>query len=247
MGDNHKQELIDHYDDAVFALMMDEYAEDEGARLLQEFEDAISSGAMPEVPASLDQKCRQIIQHEFTKQHRKHYAKQALRMTQKAAVIALVVLGISLSTVLSVDALRVPFLNYILEYNHEYIAVKFTEDETVPKSYADLLADVLPESYKEVQRQDLGDGICIAVYQDDSGNVVKYTANPASGEYRSDSQYADYKEIRLKSWDAIIINKDGILLTWFDAEYNMAHSIYTNSYTENDLIKIAEQLITERK
>ena len=243
MDNKHKQELIDQYDDAVFALMMDEYAEEEGARLLQEFEEAMASGTLPEIPTSLDQKCHQIIRHEFTKQKRKRQAKQVLRMARKVAVISLVVLGVSLTTVLSVDALRVPFLNYILEYNNEYIAINFSENDPIPESYANRLADVLPESYKEVQRQELGNGVVVSVYQDDNGNVVKYTANHADGEYRMDSQHSDYKEIRLKFWDAFIINKDGILLTWFDAEYQMVYSIYANNYTEDDLVKIAEQLI----
>ena len=41
MSENKKLELLDQYDDVTFALLMDEYAEEEGARLRKEFEEYI--------------------------------------------------------------------------------------------------------------------------------------------------------------------------------------------------------------
>ena len=80
---NHKLELMDQFDDAAFALMMDEYAEAEGERLRAEFEEAMRSGTAPACPPELDEKCRKQIKRHFGKQRRSAYA----GLTRRVAAI----------------------------------------------------------------------------------------------------------------------------------------------------------------
>ena len=46
---------------------MEEYAEAEGSRLLQEYKDALEQGTLPPVPQDLDARCQKIINqvHEY--------------------------------------------------------------------------------------------------------------------------------------------------------------------------------------
>ena len=62
--------LIEQYDDAVFALLMDEYAESSGAELLRDYQAAVDGGLVPEFPTELDRRCRDIIHEEVRSRKR---------------------------------------------------------------------------------------------------------------------------------------------------------------------------------
>lgn len=71
MSENKKLELLDQYDDVTFALLMDEYAEEEGARLRKEFEEAQAAGEVFDTSDALDEKCLQMIHRDFAKKRGK--------------------------------------------------------------------------------------------------------------------------------------------------------------------------------
>lgn len=70
MDDHRKQQLVEQYEDLALSLLMEDYADEEGERLLQDFKAAKRSGELPELPTTLDQKCRKIIDASFAKQNR---------------------------------------------------------------------------------------------------------------------------------------------------------------------------------
>ena len=61
---NRKDELREAYEDALFALLMYDVAEHEGARLLEENE-RLKNDENAAVPESLDRKCRATIRRYF--------------------------------------------------------------------------------------------------------------------------------------------------------------------------------------
>ena len=124
---NHKLELLDQFDDAAFALMMDEYAEAEGERLRMEFEEATRAGLTPAKPDSLDEKCRKQIRREFGKQLRREYAARGKSLALRAAACILVALCISATLIMSVEALRVPFWRFLTEEHGVRTDFEFTD------------------------------------------------------------------------------------------------------------------------
>lgn len=87
MSENKKLELLDQYDDVTFALLMDEYAEEEGARLRKEFEEAQAAGEVSDTSDALDEKCLQMIHRDFAKKRGKENVRKIIRMTSKVAVL----------------------------------------------------------------------------------------------------------------------------------------------------------------
>ncbi len=120
MSENKKLELLDQYDDVTFALLMDGYAEEEGARLRREFEEAQAAGEVSETSDALDEKCLQMIHRDFAKKRGKRNVRKFVKMTCKVAVAVMVFLGVVTTTVMSVDAFRIPVLNYIVELQSKY-------------------------------------------------------------------------------------------------------------------------------
>lgn len=243
MIDKHRQELLDQYDDAAFALLMDEYAEEEGALLLKEFNEAMASGNVPEIPKNLDRKCRQVIQQNFAKQRNKDNAKKILRLTGKAAVYAFVLLFLSLTTILSVEALRVPFLNYFIQDQDRSSVITFT-DQTVPPlnhDNGDPLEGLLPDNYVQADFEN-NDGMIYSVYTDENGNFAMFNMSTAYGKYFYDSEDTTYTNTHLLNFEAIYRNAEDLQMIWIDEERQIVYSFSATEMTESNFLEICNSL-----
>lgn len=248
MIDKHRQELLNQYDDAAFALLMDEYAEEEGALLLKEFNEAMASGNVPEIPQNLDRKCRQVIQQNFAKQRNKDNAKKILRLTGKAAVYVFVLLGLSLTTILSVEALRIPFLNYFIQDQDRSSVITFT-DQTVPHSNTDNgdpLEGLLPDNYVQADFEN-NDGMIYSVYTDDNGNFAMFDMSTADGKYFYDSEDATCTNTQLLNFEAIYRNAEDLQMIWIDEEKQIVYSFSATEMTESNFLEICNSLALHLK
>ena len=246
MNEQKKQKLLEQYDDAAFALLMDEYAEEEGARLMAEFEAAQAAGQVPEMPAELDEQCRRMIRRDRAKKRGIRAARSFRKVAVKAAVAVLVFIGLMTTVVMSVDALRVPVLNFIVEHYEKYSTLTFnttpqfaTNASTVTnqRSLKDLLADGYVELYCDYYDSELFCG-----YENEDGSLVKYSAIIAEGTLNFDTEGAEYENITINSYEGFLIRKDGIHILWLDSDNGLVHSLYATDYPENELIDIANHL-----
>lgn len=243
MNDKHKRKLIDLYDDAVFALLMDKYAESEGSRLQKEFEDAMASGEVLEVPTDLDQKCRKIIYHNFSKQRRKRQTQKVLQFTCKVAVFILIFLGLSLTTVLSVEALRIPFLNYFIKHQEKYSSISvpnssYTEyiDNTNP------LGTLLPSDYQILYVDDDDMNSEYTIYQNSDGDIVRFYAMVVDGEYSFDTEDATHTMINLLDYNALLISENGYEILWMNGDTSTLYSFSSTCMEKDEFLTFSEAL-----
>lgn len=94
----NREYLIEQYDDAVFALLMDEYAESSGAELLRGYQDALDGGLVPEFPEELDRRCRETIHEEFRSRKRKARLRGICRWILRIIFALFLLLGLLLRT-----------------------------------------------------------------------------------------------------------------------------------------------------
>ena len=107
MQDNRLKILEDEFGDAALNLLLDEYSAYHGAQLVEEYQTQEKGNWFPE---ELDKACRKRIQQKI---HRQRLQKTASHCA-KAAVIMIVCLCLSITMILSVEALRIPVLNFCL-------------------------------------------------------------------------------------------------------------------------------------
>ena len=77
-------------EDAILTRLMAEYAEQEGARLWQEFEQAQARGEAPQMPERTDRRCRRRIEGEFARQKAEALGKPLLKFAERAAAAVIV-------------------------------------------------------------------------------------------------------------------------------------------------------------
>lgn len=243
MSENKKLELLDQYDDVTFALLMDEYAEEEGARLRKEFEEAQAAGEVTDTSDALDEKCLQMIRRDFAKKRGKDNVRKIIRMTSKVAVAVMVFLGVATATIFSVDALRIPVLSYLVEYFSEYASIDFSsksEMETLG-SIINPLPALLPEGYFEIAYEEI-DGLASSMYENNEGRYILFSMTSATGEYWFDTEDATCEHMVLGNYDALLIKEERLQMIWVDEDSQIIFSFVSDGLDEEAFYDICEAL-----
>lgn len=250
MSENKKLELLDQYDDVTFALLMDEYAEEEGARLRKEFEEAQAAGEVSDTPDALDEKCLQMIHRDFAKKRGKENVRKIIRMTSKVAVAVMVFLGVAATTIFSVDAFRIPVLNFFIERYEEYSAIRIDsippENATegfVSDSANNPLEGLLPENYHLNTFDNSIEGHLLITYLGGNGEYVSYNKYPSDNLTFYDTEDIEAENVTIKGYEALLIRKDGYRLIWFDSTNSTAHSLSATHLTYIDFWALAEIIV----
>lgn len=244
MKDERRQRLLDQYEDAVLQLLMDEYAEAEGEALLKEFEEAERRGEVEDIPEELDQKCRQIIHRSFAAKRRKDRAAGIGKMLGKVAVIVLLLTGFSTTIVLTVEAFRIPILNYLIKHDIRFSTLLFLDDNQDPKE--DPLESI------DVEDCVSADYILQSKTKNPDGSVIYFFENyeksisilikPSVGMLNYDAESATQTPIKVNEWEAILITGEGYRVIWLNAEHNLVFDVTTNGVEESEFWKIVYRL-----
>lgn len=245
MNVNHKLELLDQLDDAAFALMMDEYAEAEGERLRAEFEADMRAGLTPPMPEGLDEKCRKQIKAEYGRARWAEYGARARKMAAKAAAVLLIGLGIAAATVMSVEAIRIPVLNYIVTQFDKFTLLTTDEDtiETEPP-YCITLEQHLPFEYYQ-SKIVATENTFVAIYKTEEDDKVSLTILPENSNTSIDTENTVYSEIMVSDYKAILIEKNGFQVIWRDLDEGKSYHFYASSLPLETVLEICNSLIAD--
>lgn len=252
MNGKSREELIEQYEDAAFVLLMSEYAEQEGNRLLREFEEAKAKGEVPEVPAALDAKCRKLIRQAYENKHRENKVKEFLRAAGRVAAMLFIALGVCTTLVFSVEALRLPVINFLIEQHERYTSIDFdkemtdasTQDTKLPaSSEASLLDAFIPNGYKLYNYTVRDDGSVSVIYRSENGGSIFFSTTVLAGNLNFDSEEANTKRIMIAGFEGLQIEKDSVLkITWFDTEKSMAYQLRADVLNNAELWELAESI-----
>lgn len=246
MKDDRRQRLLDEYEEAALKFLLNEYADADGERLWQEYKVAEETGEVLDVPNDLDRKCRQIIQGSFAKYNRRVRSSQILRALSKVAVIVLVLLGLSTTLVLSVDALRVPVLNFFLRHSDRYTAITLNEENTVLQSELENIHNsigyLIPDEYTLVFEEVSGRGSMNLLYQNDLEEVISLKITMNSGQLFVDTEDAYVEDITLNEQPAVLVEKEGFRVVWSNQDKKLSYDLYAEALEVDVFWKIAYAL-----
>lgn len=255
MNSKSREELVEQYEDAAFALLMSEYAEQEGDRLLREFDEAKAKGEVPEIPAALDAKCRKMIRQAYEKQRRKEQVNRVLRTIGRTAAMLFAALGICGTLVFSVEALRTPFVNFLMDQQEHFFAIDFDQEATkdpdkAPNSVrgnecsdGSPLDAFVPEGYELSRYTVKEDGSVTIIYKNEIGKSIFFSSSVTKGKLNLDTENADSESMEIAGHSGIFVNKDGVLtITWFNAESEQTYQLRTTDLDLAEFWILAEQV-----
>jgi len=203
-------------------------------------------GEVSEIPAELDEKCRRLIETSFAKQKRGQTINTITKYIAKVAVYVLLFLGAASTLVMSVDALRIPVLNFFLEHSSRDTVISLGEQNTSDSiNYEQIthaIDDVLPDTYWLEAFVEREDGFFTILFQSNDSQTVLIETLPHDNTLSIDTENAIPVEIMINGCDALFIEKDGYRVVWINIEKQVSYSVYASAPDDSNFWEIVYTL-----
>lgn len=179
------ERLLENYEDAYFALLMEDVAQMENARL-DRFNTELQNDPHAAVPEELTKRCLKTINAHFSNMRRS----SSLRIVKKAINLAAILIAISTLLFTSAfaisDEFRTATLNLVITANEKYTQLKMKQEDSPQESGNSMVTDN-NEFFKNIRLAWLPDGYEYlsgeydyqAIFANDENNwIVTLVKNP---------------------------------------------------------------------
>lgn len=130
--DEHSRKLYEEYEEALFAVIMDQIAEVEGKRLAAEAKQLEAEGF--QVPATLDEKCLKIIRNAERQERRRQRA-GTIKRAGKVVLLAAALMTLLFSAVYAASpAFRADVKNWTLTFTEDGTEIRLSPDDLTAES-----------------------------------------------------------------------------------------------------------------
>lgn len=238
------KQVYEQYVDATVALFMEHYAVALG--------DATMQTKAPELSCSetLDLRCMTAIRKECAKLRRKEVWKSTKRVLRSAAVLLIALLSLSSVLFMTVEAFRVPVINFFIEEGDGFWAITGKNDDdpidpTTSDGFDpnDPLAGLLPEEYTPVDVKQNKSGAIISTYRTLNGNKILFWIRTNVSHITVDSENASISQkCDVAGHEGVFVVKDGLAhLSWINRIDNTSYYLSADDADADMLIAIANE------
>ena len=245
-----REDVYEQYVDASVALFMKYYCDTlyDGVGTSDELSKEDTSDTFP---AELDARCRSLIKKTMKRQR----FQKSMRYTGKAlrylCSIAVVCLALASFLFISVDAVRVPIINYYIQHSdNNFLEITSNNHSTVDAwnqslTISDPLKDIVPEEYSLIAQE--GDSISnfSAIYKNAQSCSIFISARPLDDVTDIDLQNADnIQNFQIYNCEAIMAKENNTTrLIWIHNDISTTFTLILNGETDLDIVFLADQII----
>lgn len=238
---NRREELQERYEEALFALLMDDVAMAQGKEAEEENE-RLKNDPTFEIPEDVDKRCLQTIRRHFVKE-RVHVAGHITgKILKNAILVAGIVALLFTGAFAASETVRVNTINLIVEVFDTNTLFQFENhaEEVVPKIHVGWV----PEGYTlESYGCDSVGTWYQYVNSDNKSLYINCTTTSGAG-ISLDTEDAEVEYIDIQGSQATLITKENILqLVWPANENTIFIGIIGSGMDREDLIQVANELI----
>ncbi|MBN2222671.1 MAG: DUF4367 domain-containing protein [Vallitaleaceae bacterium] len=206
-----------------------------------------------EYPKSLDTWFEKFIRERKKIEKKQQWKKRMKKVRAQAAMITLFLLIGGGVMTLSVEALRVRFLNFFVEVNDRYTEIRVEEAQEVQEvqenpevffSEESATTDgsgpsYVPEEYQLQETQSIGDMLLLKYTNADEQELL-FTRMPNGGSTQIDTENAKVTEVTIHGNEGILSEKEGfVILFWHDQTYSYT---LTGEVSAQTIIEVAESV-----
>ena len=251
--DDIRRNLEDRFSDAALALLMDGFSEVDGQALWDQYQ--ASEQTMPQ---DLDQRCQRQMQKTLARQQKKASWFRTRKLVSQTAASLVLVLLLTISLVTSVEALRVPVLNFLLKHSPRATTILFSEPPAQSQTQLEELVCILksnvPKNYtlelENIYRDEYLDPPVITsvflAFQDADENFLLIQVSPAEGARNIDTEGAAITQMTLVDQRAILVEKaPEIRILWINDTQGLVYDIYAGAMEKSDFLDYVTQLAEE--
>ena len=241
----NRDRLQENYEDSVLALLLDEFAESEGRRYIEENE-RLREDPAAVVPEDVEKRALQFIDREFSRRKRAHAGGKLLRFLARiaiAAVFAALLFGAAFA--LS-ETVRAGTLNFLIQMDERIATWQFGAEE-MTESGANITITVgwVPEGYTSSPVAVTGPSDVVVDCTNDAGDLIRVSVHESEDYIHFlDLEDADYYEdIIVQGCEGILrIKDDYIRIAWPYNNSELVVSVRSSDVDRNTLLRVAESV-----
>lgn len=185
---------------------------------------------------------------KLIKTEKKPYYIMINTVGKRVACIIIAVL-VSFTAMMSIEAIRRPFIEYIVNTFEKYSAVYFKNNSQItPETFETYAPEYIPQGYKEVKREGTAEFMYNYVtYSDNKGNILDFQQDISIGSVSINTEGVEIEKLYINNTESIYYENLGVQTVLF-ADGNYSHLIrcYENTLSKEELIKIAESIKPEK-
>ena len=238
--------LQEQYNDALFEMLMDDFASNEGALYIKENE-RLMQDSSSSIPPETERRILQLIERETAKASRQRSAKFLMKWLGRLAIAALIAAMLFGAAYALSPVFRASTLNLLTQINERVSVWRLmdidSEDKQsdLPKITIGWLPEEysasIPEYYNPQNvviecKNEIGESILITVHSD------------INAMYALDVEDADYySNIQINSYPGVVVEKKGLVrVAWADNTSGLVCIITSSDVDSGTLLCIANNI-----
>ena len=235
--------LTDNYEDALFALLMEDVSHKEGIKAIEENKH-LENDPDAALPIDLQNKCVQVIKKNFRKEQTRKAKHTALKIANRIAVAILTCILLATVAFAVSEEVRVKVLNWVSETFEDHTEFHFGEKDAIEEStIPNFTVAWLPEGFI-LQTSEIDDYAIVEQYvgPDEKGSYVTIMMSQLfEGEYNADTEESNITSVKINGCDATIVEKGNTIQVVWTCEHVIVH-ILSENINLSQIIKIAENI-----
>ena len=255
--------LMEQYEDALFALLMDGVAEAEGEEALL-LNEVLKEDPAAEVPEEINKHCENTIRTAFAQKRIREARHIATRCLAKIALVA-VISGLLFTAAFALsEDVRVATLNAIIQVMDDRTQITFTnqdEEGNQNASYENnnIVLTWLPNGF-QLESSESNNARSRVSYIDSVGALISVSVTPYHSGlvYNFDTEDCTKSTVMVQGHSATLYSANAakiqsiyadnnmpdiwsdMTLIWIDEENQVIINIFANNLTESEILKLAD-------
>lgn len=242
-------ELQERYEDALFALMMDEYLRVQGQKALEENK-RLKESLSHTISNGINEKIKKLILHRFSSQKMRLTRKKFVKILNYIAVAVCCALLMTATALAVSPTLREKVFRLLVTVSEKDTQFQFlyngkhenSVDYTVGE-IQDFIVGWIPDGFIFEKEERFTDYIIYTFYtiEEQYLNIEKATGDAMT--FSVDTEDAEISYISIHGTSALMSEKeDCIIITWAEEETATIFCISGEGISKKDMIKVAQNV-----
>lgn len=234
-----REMLKERYEEALFALLLDEVAEAEGRKIMEE-----QAQLQPMITPEARERCRKVIARQTRQQETKHVTMRAGRIVAKVAVIALVAVLLLTTAFATIPAIREKVYETAVTVLSDRTQISISASEEGASGPPKLKTDWIPEGFT-LQSEGQEEMSVWRQYENENGDMISvYALDMQGGSMSYDTETAPMKDIQLNGHDAYLIDDGEVIqFIWqWTEDPTWIITVTTDGLTIGPALRVAENV-----
>ena len=232
--------LQDQYEDAYFALLMHEVAEQEGVRL-EKLNEELQNNPAVAVPEKIDRKCLKTIDQYFAQKRRADHWRTSKKILSRVGIVAAIVMLLFTTAFALSEEFRVTTLNLLITIEEKYTELHMEEAEDPTANSASVTSDSSSGSdyFDDLEIGWMPEGYTCTMnypnslygFENDSGDAFVIDRTNGTANMSIDTEDAESIEnIVINGLETLRVTKQGCINTvMMDTEHGIFIRVWTSA------------------